>query len=77
MSKLTEAQRELLGELAYDNPPPAEAWKLRENWDPMFPLAVIDALERKGFIETRGDRRSVDFAYRFSPAGRAALEDRS
>ena len=56
MVKLTKAQREFCDELAHENPPPSEQWKLRDNWDPMFPLAVIDAMERKGMIETRGDK---------------------
>lgn len=72
--KLTSAQREFLEELAYDNPEPKEVWKRRENWDPMFPLAVIDAAAKKGLIETTGERSSNDYAYRFLPAGRDALK---
>lgn len=72
----SSACTELLDELAYENPTPEEAWKLRDSWDPPFPLSVIDAAARRGFIETRGDRRSPYFAFRFTPAGRAALQSR-
>jgi hypothetical protein len=71
--KLTDAQREFLLELAFENTPPEEAWRMRDNWCPPFPLAVIDAAKRKGLIETKGDRHSDDFAYRFTEAGRLAL----
>jgi len=69
--KLTKAQREFLDELAYENPTPAEPWRDRDHWDPPFPLAVIDAMQRRGLIEVRGVR--PDCSYRFTPAGRAAL----
>ena len=75
--KLTDAQVEFLEELAFENPKPEEKWMRRENWEPMFPLAVIDAAVRKRLIETRGDRHSPDFSFRFTPAGREALASRS
>jgi hypothetical protein len=74
-SKMPKAREEFLTELAYDNPEPTEPWKARANWDPMFPLSVIDGAARAGLIETRGDRLADNFAYRFTPAGRAALKE--
>lgn len=65
--------RLFLEELAFENPAPEERWLRRDTWDPMFPLSLIDVAKKKGLVETRGDRHSEDFAYRFLPAGRDAL----
>lgn len=75
VSKMPKAREEFLTELAYENPEPEEQWKRRDSWDPMFPLSVIDAAEKVGLVETKGDRHTFEFAYRFTPAGRAALKE--
>nr|WP_250808211.1 hypothetical protein [Neorhizobium tomejilense] len=61
---------EIVAELQIDNPEPRETWKSRGFWDPKFALAAIDRAERAGVIETRGDRGSDDYQFRFTAYGR-------
>lgn len=73
--RLTKAQAEFLEELAFENPAPEEKWMKRGNWDPSFPLGVIDAAAKRGLIETRGERRDPEnYEFRFTAAGRTALQ---
>lgn len=65
--------RQLLADLADDNPPPEERWLQRDFFDPMHRLQEIRAAAKRGFIEVRetGDPETIQF--RLTPAGRAAL----
>lgn len=75
MGKLTKAQAQFLSELAVENPEPSEPWFARDDWEPMFPLAMIDAMQRRKLIEVRGRRPCVE--YRFTDLGRSLLASES
>lgn len=74
--ELTEAQAELLDELAWDNPPPEERWFSRDSFDPMHKMGDLRSAARKGLIELQSDGEKM-CRFRLTPEGRAALRARS
>jgi hypothetical protein len=61
---------EIVAEMTVDNPAPTEPWKKRSFWNPQFSLAAINQAEQAGVIETRGDRDTDEYEFRFTAYGR-------
>lgn len=66
--KLTEAEGEFIAEMAVEPGSPNE-WA---HFDPPFLRKFYDRFVRKGWLEYQGEGR--DRQFRWTPAGRAALE---
>lgn len=61
--------KELLEEMAYENPRPAEKWRSEEDWDPQLSRGTLRRAEAQGLTEI--DRsRTDDWFFRFTGKGR-------
>lgn len=56
MTTTAQKARELLEDLAYENPPPEERWFGFSSFDPQHGRSEITYAKSKGFIEVDNDR---------------------
>lgn len=66
---------ELMGDLAYENPPPEERWFIRDEFDPMHGARELRAAAKRGWIELDDKWPPEAWRFRLTPAGRAALAE--
>lgn len=65
--------RQLLSELAMDNPPPEEKWFQRDDFDPTYGATELRQAAKKGWIELDATGEPEVWRFRLTPLGRSIL----
>lgn len=65
--------RELLDNIAFENPPPEERWFQRDDFDPMHGITELRYAAKRGWIELDDTEGRETWRFRFTAAGRQAM----